>query len=195
MGIMLNKKTMSVTTERVTYIQFCAPVNENSVKKLIQIIHNEIHQETKHLVILISSPGGNVFWGLTAYNFVKGLPIDIDTHNIGSVNSMGIVIYCAGKKRYSVPHGRFMMHGVGFDVPQGTRFNEKTLDERMKSLRMDMENIAGVISENTGKPEEEIKKAMYEGTVLNPEQAVEFGLVHEIKAQLFPRGAKVLTIF
>jgi ATP-dependent protease ClpP protease subunit len=185
---------VSVATERVTYIQFCAPIIENSIRTLMQNILNEVNYGTNRLVILISSPGGSVFWGLTAYNFLKGLPINIDTHNIGSVDSVAIVVYCAGIRRYSVPHGRFLMHGVGFDVPQGTRFDEKTLDERMKSLRMDMENIAGVISENTGKSEEEIKKAMYEGTVLNPEQAVKFGLVHEIKTQLFPSGAKVLPI-
>ena len=53
----------------------------------------------------------------------------------------------------------------------------KQLDERMKSLRIDTENIAGVIAENTGKSEEEIINALYEGVALNPEQAVKFGLV------------------
>jgi len=185
---------MSVPEKKV-YIQFQAPVIDKSVQTLIQNINSEISQGTTHVSILMASPGGSVFWGLTAYNFLKGIPTQIYTHNIGSIDSIAILMYCSGSKRYSVPHGRFLMHGVGIDVPQGTRFDEKSLDERVKGLRMDTENIAGVISENTGKTEDEIKKALYEGTVLNPEQAVEFGLVHEIKAELFPRGARVISIF
>jgi ATP-dependent Clp protease protease subunit len=177
-----------------TYIQFCAPVQENSIKTLMQVIQQELSRGVNHFVILISSPGGNVFWGLTAYNFLKGIPAEVQTYNSGSIDSMGIVLYCAGKKRYSVPHGRFLMHGVGLDLAKDTRVEEKQLDEMVKGLRMDTENIAGVIAENTGKSETEIKKAMYQGTVLNPEQAVEFGLVHEIKTQLFESGAKVITI-
>ena len=154
----------------------------------------DLKNGVNHFVILTSSPGGSVFWGLTVYNFLKGIPAKVETHNFGSIDSVAVVLYCAGEKRYSVPHARFLMHGVGFDVSKDSRFDEKVLDERMKGLRMDTENIAGVISENTGKSEEEIKKAMYEGTVLNPEQAVEFGLVHEIKTELFESRARVIAI-
>jgi ATP-dependent protease ClpP protease subunit len=86
------------------------------------------------------------------------------------------------------------MRGVGHDLLQGTHLEEKALDELLKSLKMDTQNIACVISENTGKTEKEIMKAMYQGTVLNPEQAVTFGLVHEIKAELFPINTRVIAI-
>jgi ATP-dependent protease ClpP protease subunit len=180
--------------QKEIYIQLCDIISEQTIKSLMNLIINEIAKGVNHFVILLSSPGGNVFWGLTAYNFLKGVPAQIDTHNMGSIDSIAGVLFCAGQKRYSVPHGRFMMHGVGFDVPQGVRFDEKSLDERMKALKMDAENIVGVIAANTGKTEDEIRKALYEGTVLNPEQAVAFGLVHEIKTELFPTGAKVVQI-
>jgi ATP-dependent Clp protease protease subunit len=180
--------------QKEIYVQLCDPIIEQTVKPLIDFILKEVAKGAKHFVLLISSPGGSVFWGLTAYNFLKGVPAQINTHNIGSVDSIAGVIFCAGQKRYSVPHGRFMLHGVGFDVPQGARFDEKSLDEKMKGLRMDTENIVGVIAANTGKTEDEIRKALYDGTVLNPEQAVAFGLVHEIKSELFPSGAIVTQI-
>ena len=157
-------------------------------------VQKELDQGVKHFVILISSSGGFVNWGITAYNFLKGIPAEVETHNLGTADSMAVVLYCAGKKRYSVSHARFLLHGVGLTVPQKTRFEEKQLDEKIKSLRIDTRNIAAIIAENTGKSEEVVRKAMYEVAVLNPEQAVEFGLVHEIKAELFERGAKVITI-
>lgn len=180
--------------EKATYIRFCAPVQEKSVKELMHAIQQELNQGVNRFVILISSPGGNVFWGLTAYNFLKGVPAEIETYNFGTVDSVAIILYCAGKKRYSVQHARFLMHGVGFTIPKETRFEMKQLDERTKCLRIDTENIAGIIAENTRKSEEEVISAMYEGTALNPEQAVEMGLVHEIKESLFERGAKIISI-
>lgn len=181
-------------SDRPTYIRFSAQINEHSVKALMNEFQKELDQGVKHFVILIASTGGFVNWGITAYNFLKGIPAEIETHNLGIADSMAVVLHCAGKKRYSAPHARFLMHGVGFTVTKETRFEEKQLDEKTKSLKIDTENIAGVIAESTGKSEKEIMKAMYEGTVLNPEQAVEFGLVHEIKAKLFDSGAKVIAI-
>ena len=182
--------------ERKAYVQFCAPIFDSSIRTLLQTINSELSRGTTHFTILISSSGGNVHWGLTAYNFLKGVPapVQIDTHNMGSIDSIALVIYCAGKRRYSVPHARFLMRGVGHDLLQGTHLEEKALDELLKSLKMDTQNIACVISENTGKTEKEIMKAMYQGTVLNPEQAVTFGLVHEIKAELFPINTRVIAI-
>ena len=71
---------------------------------------------------------------------------------------------------------------------------EKQLEERLKSLQIDMQNIAGVIAATTRKTEKEIFDAMVERTTLNPEQAREFGLVHEIKEELIEPGADLISI-
>ena len=71
---------------------------------------------------------------------------------------------------------------------------EKQLEERLKGLRIDIENIAKVIAANTGKITEEVTNAMLERTTLNPEEAQSWGLVHEIKSQLFEAGSEVVSI-
>ena len=177
-----------------TYIRFSAYINQKSIEALMGAIQQELAQGVRHFVILISSEGGFVDWGVTAYNFLRGIPAEVETHNYGIVDSVAVILYCVGKKRYSAPHARFGMHGVGFTLSKDTRFEEKQLDNKIKSLRRSTEKIAGLIAENTGKSKEEIKKAMYDVTTLNAKQAVEFGLTHEIKAELFESGAKVITI-
>jgi ATP-dependent protease ClpP protease subunit len=104
------------------------------------------------------------------------------------------VIFCAGKKRYSAPHATFLLHDVQSNFSQGAVLEEKQLEERLKGLKLDMENIAGIIAANTGKSEKEIMKSMFNRTTLNPEEAIEFGLVHEIKEPLFETGAEVIPI-
>lgn len=147
-----------------------------------------------NFIILVSSPGGTVFHGLSAYNYLKGLPATIITHNFGSVDSIGVILYCGGSKRLSVPQARFLLHGVSVSFGQNERLEERQLEERLKGLKIDIENIAKVIAANTGKSVSDVTDAMLERTTLNPEKAQSWGLVHEIKSELFDAGSEVISI-
>jgi len=179
---------------KIVYIKFFTEIDKNSIKSLMNIIEQKLREETTKFVILISSSGGNVFAGVTGYNFLKGIPAEVETHNFGSAISIALVLFCAGKKRLSVPHATFLLHGVQANFQQGAALEEKQLEERLKGLKLDMENIAGIIAANTGKSEQEVMKAMLERTTLNPEEALKFGLVHEIKEPLFEKGDEIVSI-
>ncbi|MFU8795818.1 MAG: ATP-dependent Clp protease proteolytic subunit [Dehalococcoidia bacterium] len=177
-----------------TVIRFFAPVMDATVNALMSAIDQRMKQGVREFILLVSSPGGSVVHGLSAYNYLKGLPVSITTHNFGSVDSIGIVVYCAGSKRLSVPQARFLFHGVNVQFRGEQNLDEKLLEERLGGLRIDVENIAGVIAANTGKKTEDITGAMIERVVLNPEQAQAWGLVHEIKSELFEAGSDVIAI-
>jgi len=180
--------------KKTTYIRFFKGVDKNNINKLMDTIEQKLKEEVERFIVLISSPGGNVFHGLSAYNFLKGIPAEVITHNFGSVDSIGLVLYCAGSERLCVPHGRFLLHGIGFDVSANARFDEKVLDEHMKRLRNERETIARVIADATKRSEQEIEKAMLEGTVLTAQQAKSYGLVTEIESELFKKNAEVIDI-
>jgi ATP-dependent protease ClpP protease subunit len=175
-------------------IRFFAPVIDATVNALMSAVDQRMKQGTKDFVILISSPGGSVIHGLSAYNYLKGLPASITTHNFGSVDSIGIVLYCAGSKRLSVPQARFLFHGVNVQFRGEQNLDEKLLEERLKGLRIDMENIAKVVAANTGKSAKQVTDAMFERITLNPEEAQSWGLVHEINSKLFEEGSEVIAI-
>jgi len=181
-------------SDKTAYIKFFAEVNEASVNALMGAVEQKLAQGVSGIVLLISSPGGSVFHGLSAYNFLKGVPARLVTHNFGSVDSISVVLFCAGGRRFSVPHARFLLHGVQTNFPQAASLEEKQLGERLKGLKIDIENIAGVIAATTGRSEKQVAKDMLSRTTLNPEQAVEYGLVHEIKEELLPAGAELLSI-
>ncbi len=181
-------------TTKPVVIRFFAPVIDVTVNTLMNAIDQKMKQGIKDFTILISSPGGSVIHGLSAYNYLKGLPATITTHNFGSVDSIGIVLYCAGSKRLSVPQARFLLHGVNAQFTGNQRLEEKQLEERLKGLRIDIENIAKVVAANTGKSAEEVADAMLERTTLNPNEAQSWGLVHEIKSELFEAGSEVISI-
>jgi ATP-dependent Clp protease protease subunit len=174
-------------------IKFFAPVIDVTINALMSAIDQSIKKGATRFILLISSPGGSVFHGLSAYNYLKGLPVAITTHNFGSVDSIGVVLFCGGSTRLSVPQARFLLHGVTVSF-QKERLEEKQLEERLKGLKIDMENIAKVIAANTGKTTKDVTNAMLERTTLNPEEAKAWGLVHEIKSELFEVGSEVISI-
>lgn len=175
-------------------IRFFAPVDASSINALLSAVDLKLKSGTNRIILMISCPGGSVFHGLSAYNYLKGIPAQVVTHNFGSVDSIGVVLFCAGSTRLSVPNARFLLHGVAAGFQQAERIEEKQLEERLKSLQIDMTNIAGVISASTGKTVAEVNAAMLERTTLDPEQAKEWGLAHEIKSQLLEPGCEVISI-
>lgn len=175
-------------------IRLIAGIDQQSVSQLINTVERSINQGAKEIKILISSPGGSVFHGISAYNFLKGLPIKIETHNFGNIDSIATVIYCAGQERYCVPTARFLIHGVRFGSNGPIQFEEKQLDEIVKGLKNDRENIAKIIAENCKKTQSEVEKLMFDGTTFTPTSAKDFGLVHKISDRLFEEGDQIIGI-
>jgi len=168
------------------YIRFMAPVMPNTTAALFQIIDKKLHDRFERIHLMISSPGGSVFHGLSLHNFLKGAPVEVYTYNFGIVDSIGVVIFCSGCKRFSVPHARFLIHGVQAQFVGNQSLDEKDLEERLKGLQIDYKNIARVIADTTQKATDKVLEDMNNRTTLNPQEAKDYGLVHEIKAALFP---------
>ena len=177
-----------------TYIRFMAPVIPQTTNSLLQIIDRKIKEKCERIHLMLSSPGGSVFHGLSLYNFLKGTPIEIYTYNFGSVDSIGVVIFCSGDKRFSVPHARFLIHGVRFNISGKASFDEKQIEEHLKSLKIDQHNIARVIADTAQKPAHKVEEDMNNRITLNPNEAKDYGLVHEIKSELFPVDADLSVI-
>ena len=177
-------------------IRFLATITDRTADQLFSAIDSLLAQGTSKIRLLLSTPGGSVFHGLSIHNYLKGLPVEVDTYNFGSVDSIGVVIYLAGSRRYTVPHSRFLIHGVKytFNFNGQLSLDEKQLEEYLKSLQIDQRNIAKVIAGTTGKTFEQVDADMNNRTTLNPDEAQEYGIVHEINTNLLLPAMQVITI-
>ncbi len=180
--------------QQTVYIRYFGPIDNERVKKLMAALEQKLKEGRERFVIFVSSPGGSVFPGISAYNFLKGIPAEVLTYNFGSVDSAAICLFCAGAKRLCVPHGRFLIHGIGFSTSADTRFDEKSLGEHMTRLKNERETICRIIADNTGKKLEDVEQDMFNGITLTADQAKDYGLVHEVKSELFEKQAEVISI-
>jgi ATP-dependent Clp protease protease subunit len=176
------------------WIRFMAPVIPQTADSLFRIVDKKFKEKAERIHLMISSPGGSVFHGLSIYNFLKGSPMEIYTYNFASVDSIGVIMFCAGNRRFSVPHARFLIHGVQVNFQGNLSLDEKGLEEKLKGLQIDYQNIARVISDTTQKAAHKVQEDMNNRTTLNPQEAKDYGLVHEIKSDLFPVDADLSVV-
>lgn len=106
---------------------------------------------------MMSTPGGTVMNGLNLYNVLRGMPINLTTHNVGSIDSIGNAIFLAGRQRYACPHSTFMFHGVGVDVRAQMRFEEKNLNEVLGSILADQKRIGDLVREHTALNQRQVR--------------------------------------
>lgn len=176
------------------YVKFFAPITADSINALMQTVDRKLSQGAKRMNLLISTPGGDVFQGLSAFNFLKGVPMEIYTQNFGSLDSIGIILFCAGTRRSCVPHARFLLHGVMANFGGPVSLEERQLEERLKGLQLDMGAIARIVANVTLKDPQIILNDMRNHLTLMGEQAIQYGLVDEIKPELYEAGAEVISI-
>lgn len=132
--------------------------------------------------ISISSAGGHIDCGIELYNFIKNKSrtCKIHTHNVGNVDSTGIIVFLGGVKRYATPTSTFKFHTSRY------YFNNEAFDKRelreMCDLLENYDSLTrNIIQENTSLDENRITEYMEASRVISSQEAVESGIIHEIR--------------
>lgn len=174
------------------YVSFSAEIIPPTTEVLLATCANLANQEVETIHLLLSSPGGSVPHGISIYNTLRALPIRLITYNMGNVDSIGNVVYLAGERRYASPQATFMFHGVGLDVRDGMRLEEKFLRERLDSIEADHERIASIIEDRADFPDkEEIPRLFLQAATMNATDARKHGIAHDVRELEIPRGAPI----
>jgi ATP-dependent Clp protease, protease subunit len=177
------------------YINYFDVIDEKRVKAIMSICSDIIaNAHPKTLYFLFSSNGGSVDAGVTLYNFLMALPVEIVMHNTGSIDSIANVIFCAGSKRKASPHSAFLFHGVQMNFSQGAGLTNSQLAEVHSRLKTDEQKIQGILIERTNLTAEEINQLFVQGEAKNPAFAISKGVIHEICPPLIPKDTPLVTI-
>lgn len=179
---------------KIAVINFLGQVDMNSVNALIQAVDAVYKTGTRDIRILMSSPQGDPAAGFIAYNYLKGLPVQLSTFNMGSIDPSGMLIYCAGQKRYAMPDTRFMFHTAGMTICGNAILDAAALQAQLSILSSQNEMMATVVSSAIKRNRGDIESAMKASAALTPEQARLWGLVNDIRSDFFPPGAYLVRL-
>ena len=132
--------------------------------------------------------------GMNPYHVLKGMPFELVTHNVGNVDSIGNVVFLAGKERYAAPNATFMFHGVGFAIPPNKTLEEKDCRERLSGILSDQARMGNIIATHTNLSEGEIAKLFKEAQTKDANFAVDKGIIHEIRELQITAGCPIISL-
>ena len=178
----------------LVYVSFSAEINPTTTESLISVMTNCANLKVEKVYLLLSTGGGKIMEGINLYNVLKGMPLELVTHNVGNVDSIGNVIFLAGNKRYATANATFMFHGVGFNVSQNQRFEEKYLRERLDGILSDQKRMGDIISQHTKLSEGDIAKLFSEAQTRDASYAIDKGIIHEIRDVQILAGCPIVSL-
>ncbi len=143
-----------------------------------QLIFLEAKDPNKDICLYINSPGGSVTAGLAIYDTMNYIKCDVSTICIGLAASMGAFLLSSGAKgkRYALPNSEIMIHQP-LGGAQGQASDIKIQAEHIIKTKNRLNKI---LSENSGKPIEQVEKDTDRDNYLSANEAKEYGLIDEI---------------
>ena len=155
------------------------PINDQVANVIIaQLLYLEREDPDKDISLYIHCPGGIISSGLAIYDTMQLIKPDVSTICVGLAASMGTLLLCSGAKgkRYALPNSTIHMHQA-FGGAQGQAADVEIAAREIMRMQ---ELIRGIIVKHTGQTLEKVIHDTDRDFYLNPEQAVEYGLVDEI---------------
>jgi len=156
-----------------------SPINDQIANVIIaQLLFLDREDPDKDISLYINSPGGVINAGLAIYDTMQLITPQVSTISFGLAASMATVLLCSGAKgkRYALPNSTIHLHQA-FGGAQGRAADVEIAAREIMRLQ---EIIRSIIAKHTGQPMEKIIHDTDRDFYLNPEQAVEYGLIDEV---------------
>jgi ATP-dependent Clp protease protease subunit len=165
------------------------PINDQVANITIaQLLFLEREDPDKDIQLYINCPGGVIASGLAIYDTMQLIRPDVSTICVGLSASMGTILLCAGAKgkRYALPNSTIHMHqAVG-----GAQGQASDVAIAAREIMRLQDLISGILVKHTGQPMDKVKQDTDRDFYLNPQQAVEYGIVDEILSKPSKEAAK-----
>lgn len=156
------------------------PLDDNIANLVIaQLLFLTAENPEKDISIYINSPGGSITAGLAILDTMRVVQPDIVTYCVGQAASMAAVLLACGAKgkRYSLPHSRILIHQPSLSGLAGQATDIEIHAREILRMRHTLNMI---IAEAAGQPLERIERDVDRDYILEPAQALEYGLIDRI---------------
>ena len=159
-------------------ISIFGQINEKIARTVTEQLLALSAESNDPITIYISSPGGHVESGDVIYDMIKFIEPTVRVVGTGWVASAATNIYLAAKKenRYSLPNTRYLVH-----QPSGGSQGDATdIKIQMEQIIKTKERINKIISEETGRPLEQVEKDTDRDYWMSVDEAIDYGIVSKV---------------
>lgn len=164
--------------DRVVFIR--GTFNSDMADSIVaQLLFLESSDPEKDIQVYVNSPGGDLHALFAIYDTMQYIKPDVCTLAYGQAASAGSFILAGGTKgkRFALPNTDIMIHELSGGA--SGKFNDiKVHYEHTKKLH---EKMAKHYVDFTGQKLAKIKKDMERDFYMNPEEALEYGLIDGVQ--------------
>ncbi|HEY1203315.1 MAG: ATP-dependent Clp protease proteolytic subunit [Bryobacteraceae bacterium] len=156
------------------------PIDDNVANLVIaQMLFLAAEDPQRDISLYINSPGGSISSGLAILDTMRFVEPDIVTICVGQAASMGAVLLAAGTKgkRYSLPHSRILIHQPSMS---GLAGQATDIDIYAKEILRMREMLNEILADCSGQPMERVGRDVDRDYIMDPEQAVDYGLIDRV---------------
>jgi ATP-dependent Clp protease, protease subunit len=160
-------------------VVFLGRVMDDELANLVvaQLLHLDSEGEGD-VSLYINSPGGDMTALFAIYDAMRFLTADVATYCLGQAASSAAVLLAAGSpgKRYALPNSRVLLHQPHGGI-QGQSADMEIHAREVLRQRRRMEEI---LAEHTGQPFERVHDDLDRDFILDPTEAVAYGVVDRV---------------
>jgi ATP-dependent Clp protease protease subunit len=166
---------------RQRIIMLGTPINDQIANLIVaQLLYLAHEDSSKPIRMYINCPGGQVYAGMAIYDTMQQVECPVSTVAVGFTASFGTILLTAGTKgmRYALPNATIHMHQP-LGGAQGQASDIAIQAQEILRLRS---TIYEVLAQHTGQSLERIEADIDRDVFMNPQEAMEYGLVDEVLA-------------
>ena len=159
-------------------ISIFGSINERIARTVTEQLLALASESDDPITIYISSPGGHVESGDVIYDMIKFIKPEVRVVGTGWVASAATNIYLAAKKenRYSLPNTRYLVH----QPSGGSRGDATDIAIQAQEILKTKARINKIISEETGRPLEQVEQDTDRDYWMSVDEAIEYGIVNKV---------------
>ena len=156
-----------------------SPINDQVANVTIaQLLYLEREDPDKDISLYIHCPGGIISAGLAIYDTMQLIRPDVSTICVGLAASMGTILLTAGAKgkRFALPNATIHMH----QAMGGAQGQATDIEIAAREIMRLQDLLRSILVTHTGQTLDKIIHDTDRDFYLNPQAAVEYGLIDEI---------------
>ena len=164
---------------------------EDGVANLViaQMLFLAAEDPEPDIQLYINSPGGSITAGLAILDTMRLIEPDIVTYCVGQAAPMAAVLLACGAKgkRYSLPHSRILIHQPSMS---GLAGQAADIDIYAREILRMRETLNHILSDASGQPFEKVARDVDRDYIMEPQQALDYGMIDRIISSREPVGTK-----
>jgi ATP-dependent Clp protease, protease subunit len=176
----------------IVYATFAGGINQDTLNRIFLNLSAATQRGVTTIHLLFEIYWCNVGDGVSLFNYFDSFPLELHIYNTGTVASVAVTSFLGAPHRYASAHATFMIHRSRFNFLAPGQAGQ--LLAIAAAIQTDDARTEAIIRSRTQIPDDRWAAQAIHDVTITAQEALSFGLVHEIREFRPPAGNQIFNI-